>query len=164
MSNLTKCKDCGHTVSKKAKTCPSCGVPKPGEPPTSLGTLILTALVIVVSVVWFVNSLDDIRQIPNSSSRNQSATTATTRIFTDAQIQETIAQSDDYEAHRAAFTKAANFLLTKSRCTRQELKEYGGFVKAQGGYKNQPIYFTYCGGMKTSNRFYVDADTGLVSQ
>ncbi len=31
MANLTTCKDCGHTVSKKAKICPSCGVKKPGK-------------------------------------------------------------------------------------------------------------------------------------
>ena len=31
MSNPTECKDCGHTVSKRAAICPSCGVSFPGR-------------------------------------------------------------------------------------------------------------------------------------
>ena len=40
------------------------------------------------------------------------------------------------------------------------MTQYGGFVKAQGGYKDQPVYFTYCGGMKVSNRIYLDVSSG----
>ena len=162
MSNLTECKDCGHSVSKRARVCPSCGVDKPGVAPTDFARLFVAALVIVVGGVVYLNYLNSIGDLSGSSGWTGPVATTATRTFTDAQIQEAIAKSDDYEMHRAAFTKAATFLLTTSRCGQRELKEYGGFVKAQGGYKDQPIYFTYCGGMKVANRLYVDADTGKV--
>ena len=44
MAKLTKCKDCGHEVSKKAKTCPSCGVSKPAVKSVGLGKLFLLGI------------------------------------------------------------------------------------------------------------------------
>ncbi len=164
MSNLTKCKDCGHQVSKRAKACPGCGAENPGNR-TSAFTYFISFIVMIWLWGIVITEWATMQQgFTATSNQVETPTAISARVFTDAQIQSAISKSDDYKIHRAAFEKAANFLLTKNRCTQQELKEYGGFVKAQGGYKNQPIYFTYCGGVKTSNRFYVDADTGLVSQ
>ena len=159
MSNLAKCKDCGHTVSKKAKVCPSCGVGKPGVPPTDIGRLIVISVVIVFGGIAYFNYLNGIDELVNGT---YTPTATTIRTFTEAEIQEAIFKSDDYETHRAMFTKAATYLLTTSRCTQREMKDYGGFVKAQGENRFQPIYFTYCGGMTKKNRLYVDADTGKV--
>ncbi len=46
MSNLTECKDCGHTVSKKAKTCPSCGVGNPAGNPSTLTHVLLFGFIL----------------------------------------------------------------------------------------------------------------------
>ena len=158
MSRLTTCKDCGHQVSKRAKTCPSCGVSKPGVPPTDIVRLFFVALVIVIGGVAYVNYLDGIGEL--SSSRNPVPAASQPRSHTDAEIQEAISKSDDYEIHRVAFTEAAVSLLASRQCGRYELTQYGGFVKAQGDYKNQPVYFTYCGGSNVSNRIYLDISTG----
>ena len=43
MAKLTKCKDCKHEISKKAKSCPSCGSPQKGRthPVTKLLAIII---------------------------------------------------------------------------------------------------------------------------
>ena len=51
MPNLTRCKDCGREVSKRAKTCPHCGVSKPGKAPprrAGIGSYLLAGVLIVV--------------------------------------------------------------------------------------------------------------------
>ena len=168
MPNLTECKDCGHQVSTRAKTCPSCGVSKPGVAPkkkTSTFNQFLALVFIAIGVIWINSEMK--RNISPTTSEYRSAPAAPTperkpRVYTDAEIQEAIAQSDDYGLYRAEFTKAATYLLTTKRCTPEELVEIGGFVKAQGENKVKPIYFTYCGGMTVNNRLYVDAETGKV--
>ena len=162
MSNLIECNDCGHDVSKRAKVCPSCGVGNPAN-----RTSLFTSIAAVVAVFWLVGYISvevaKVQQGPSSrSSTLETRNTITARTYTDVEIWEAIAQSDDYNVHRAAFTKAASYLLTTNRCTHRELTEYGGFWKAQGEDKYEPIYFTYCGGNHIENRLYVDASTGKV--
>ncbi len=78
---------------------------------------------------------------------------------TDDEIDAAISQSDDYSKYEAAFAAAARSLIKSRRCTLAEFKDMGGFVKSQS-YKNQPIYFTYCGGMTVQNRIMLDVSTG----
>ncbi|MGX7896921.1 hypothetical protein [Tsuneonella sp. HG222] len=72
-----------------------------------------------------------------------------------------IAQSDDFNLHREAFLTAANQLIADGTCTAAEFEEMGGWVKSSN-HRNEPIYFTYCGGMTTSNRVYVDVSDGRI--
>lgn len=72
----------------------------------------------------------------------------------------TISQSDDFEKNREAFTKLANTLIGQGFCTEAEIAEQGGFVKSVLNYKNEPVYFVYCGGMTNENRMYVNTETG----
>lgn len=37
----------------------------------------------------------------------------------------------------------------------------GGWVKSSN-HRNQPIYFTYCGGSTVANRLYLNAETGEI--
>src|SRR5437879_5278346 len=45
---LTKCKECGHEVSNKAKTCPQCGSPIPKR--TSLVTWMVVGLLGLIAL------------------------------------------------------------------------------------------------------------------
>lgn len=72
-----------------------------------------------------------------------------------------VAQSDDFTQHRAAFVRAANELIDSGRCTPGDFEEQGGWMKSSN-HRDQPIYFTYCGGMTVANRIYLDAATGRV--
>jgi hypothetical protein len=73
-----------------------------------------------------------------------------------------VAQSQDFTEHRAAFVKAAKELIEDGRCTPRDFEKTGGWMKAVINYRDQPVYFTYCGGMTISNRIYLNAETGRI--
>jgi hypothetical protein len=81
---------------------------------------------------------------------------------TAANDEKMVAQSDDFSQHRKAFVKAARQLIDQGRCTAADFEEQGGWVKSSN-HPDQPMYFTYCGGMTVANRIYVNAETGQIS-
>ena len=147
MAKLIKCKDCGHDISKKAAACPNCG--RKLKAKTS-GCAWLALTVIVFTVIALI-------VLPDSGPRRPKPKVA----VTDTQLERAISQSDDYQTHREAFLEASRSLVESRKCTLAELKEIGGFVKSQS-YKDQPVYFTYCGGSKVSNRIMLDASSGKI--
>jgi hypothetical protein len=72
-----------------------------------------------------------------------------------------VAGSDDFRQHRKAFAKAAHKLISDGRCTAEEFKEMGGWVKSSND-RDRPVYFMYCGGMTLANRLYLNAVTGEI--
>ena len=48
---LTKCKECGEEISKKAEKCPKCGAP--AKKKTSLFTWLVTIFVVLLAVGYF---------------------------------------------------------------------------------------------------------------
>lgn len=69
--------------------------------------------------------------------------------------------SDDFRIHKDAFARAANELITSGRCTANDFQEMGGWMKSSNS-GDAPIYFTYCGGMTSQNKVYLNASTGEV--
>lgn len=78
-------------------------------------------------------------------------------------IEASVAESDDFEAHKKAFVEAATKLISAGTCTAAELSEQGGFWKSQN-HKKRPIYFTYCGGDTVANRIYLDVVSGNITR
>ena len=76
-------------------------------------------------------------------------------------IESLVAQSDDYRIYRDAFVRAAQALTSSGRCRASDFRESGGWVKSTN-YRNQPIYFMYCGGFTRANRLYLNAETGQI--
>lgn len=68
--------------------------------------------------------------------------------------------SDDYRMHKDAFARAASELIRAGQCSEEDFIQMGGWAKSTN--RSGPIYFTYCGGMHTSNRLYLNAATGEV--
>lgn len=66
--------------------------------------------------------------------------------------------SDDYRKYRDAFAAAAAELIDAGTCTAQDFREICGWIRSTS--QSGPIYFTYCGGMGTENRLYLNAATG----
>jgi len=81
--------------------------------------------------------------------------------ITDDQVKSAISASNDFDLHEKAFIVATKKLVKKGTCTLSELNEMGGWLKAQTEVY-QPVYFTYCGGMKIKNRIYLNTSTGKV--
>jgi len=69
--------------------------------------------------------------------------------------------SDDFVQHKTAFVNATQRLLSDRRCTDADFREMGGWFKSST-HANQPIYFTYCGGMKSSDKIYLDVGSGRI--
>jgi uncharacterized OB-fold protein len=54
MSKLTKCKDCGQEVSKRADICPHCGVKKPwGDPAYTARVMFFMFLACLPAIPWW---------------------------------------------------------------------------------------------------------------
>lgn len=63
---LVKCRECGEQVSKTAKTCPHCGVKKPGRGGIGLGGIVLLAgTLFVVAAIY--GSGPDSPAVPTST-------------------------------------------------------------------------------------------------
>ena len=73
-----------------------------------------------------------------------------------------IESSDNYSIYSQSFARATDELVVSGRCTRHDFEEIGGWVKSTTDYKDEPVYFTYCGGQTISNRIYLNAVTGQI--
>jgi hypothetical protein len=73
-----------------------------------------------------------------------------------------IANSDDFTQYRRAFVTATQSLLADGRCSAADFEEMGGWLKATMERRNEPVYFTYCGGMTIANRLYLNVETGEI--
>ncbi|MEG8222247.1 hypothetical protein OSJ57_16695 [Sphingomonas sp. HH69] len=73
-----------------------------------------------------------------------------------------VAQSDDFKRYRDAFTEVATKLIADGRCTPADFEYQGGWMKSVNQYRDEPVYFTYCGGMISENKIYMNAESRQV--
>ncbi len=71
--------------------------------------------------------------------------------------------SDDFRIYKDAFAKAADQLIASGQCSAGDFREMGGWMKSSN-HKSKPVYFTYCGGMRSSNKVYLNAATGEITR
>jgi hypothetical protein len=79
-------------------------------------------------------------------------------------LAEALSGSDNYQANREVFISSTYELISQGICTEGDVIENGGWAKATGANADRPIFFIYCGGFTTSNRWYLDASTGRFYQ
>lgn len=79
---------------------------------------------------------------------------------TASEVEELVAQSDDFQTYRAEFVEAARDLIEQGRCSERDFAEMGGWLSSPSG--GNGVYFTYCGGLRVENRIYLDVRTGEV--
>jgi zinc-ribbon domain len=77
-------------------------------------------------------------------------------------IEALVAGSDDYRIYKAAFVRAAQSLISSGQCSEADFREIGGWWKSTEQHRDQPIYFTYCGGFTLAYRLYLNAETGEI--
>ena len=73
-----------------------------------------------------------------------------------------ISGSDDFQRYRIAFAQAAQSLISSGQCSEADFRRMGGWIKSTVNYRDQPIYFLYCGGWTISNRLYLNAETAEI--
>ncbi len=76
----------------------------------------------------------------------------------DPAILSAIQSSDDYSIYSEQFIKITKKLIDNGTCSKNDLVEYGGWVKSQN-QKSEPVYFIYCGGMTAANKIYYNVKT-----
>ncbi|WP_089728384.1 SH3 domain-containing protein [Candidatus Thiosymbion oneisti] len=69
--------------------------------------------------------------------------------------------SDDFRIYKDAFAIVADQLIASGKCSANDFREMGGWMKSSN-HRSKPIYFTYCGGMRSSNKIYLNAATGEI--
>jgi len=72
-----------------------------------------------------------------------------------------VKDADDFDKYKDIFLNTSNKLIKQGKCTEKDLRNWSWW-KSTTTYKNQPIYFTYCGGAHTDYRIYLNAKTGKV--
>jgi hypothetical protein len=75
-------------------------------------------------------------------------------------VERLISGSDDYQLYKGTFEEATTRLISEGTCSESDFLELGGWTKSVNAGRDVPIYFTYCGGMTTANRVYLDARDG----
>ena len=98
----------------------------------------------------------------DSEEKKSKAGIAEKRIAVDVshnELRQMVEGSDDFAQYQSSFMVAARNLIQSGRCTSADFKEMGGWMKSPNN-KSEPIYFTYCGGLKTHNKIYLNAVTG----
>ncbi len=72
-----------------------------------------------------------------------------------------IKSSDNFSSYKNVMLDISQKLINQGRCTLADYREMGGWMRSYN-HKPKPIFFTYCGGMKKSNRVYLNAINGYV--
>ena len=75
-------------------------------------------------------------------------------------VEALVSGSDDFQRYRAVFARSAQSLMSSEQCSEADLRR--GWRKSTLNYRNQPIYFLYCGGLTVSNRLYLNTETGEI--
>lgn len=70
-----------------------------------------------------------------------------------------IGKSDNFKEHRDIFLKVTDELLKDDTCKPYDFEELGGWVRSLR-YKDEPVYFVYCGGLKQANKIYLNVLSG----
>ncbi|WP_428774442.1 hypothetical protein [Vibrio sp.] len=72
-----------------------------------------------------------------------------------------IEKSDDFKRFFDVFVEQSDLLLKQEICKPEDFEETGGWVRSVR-YKDRDVYFVYCGGLKQSNKVYLDVRSGEV--
>lgn len=83
-------------------------------------------------------------------------------IKSNSPVAKAIEASDDYEKYHESLISASEQLIKNGTCTIKDYKDQGGWMRSST--RGKGVYFTYCGGMRSSNKVYVNVITGKLSR
>ncbi|MGR5219444.1 hypothetical protein ACPV4B_04345 [Vibrio parahaemolyticus] len=75
-------------------------------------------------------------------------------------LTEYVDTSDDFIRFQDVFLQASTALIKENRCRLSDFKEVRGWIKSINFSDN--VYFTYCGGIDTKNKVYLNVASGEV--
>jgi len=83
--------------------------------------------------------------------------------YSNHEIYPLVKASDDFIQHKAIFIKLTAELIDAGWCNRDDFLSIGGWLKSSK-FPSQPLYFTYCGGIGSEHRIYLNAQLGKVGR
>ncbi|WP_234496987.1 hypothetical protein [Vibrio maritimus] len=75
-------------------------------------------------------------------------------------LKDYIENSDNYMSYQEAFLDASTKLIRQRRCRLADFEEVGGWIKSIN--HQDSVYFTYCGGIETEHKIYLNVVSGEV--
>lgn len=124
--------------------------------PATTGDVISGSVVLIILSVLMFNSCSDDK--PESVSEVPAKTNIQP---TESDLVSVLKGSDDYSENAKAFIDAANTLIGDRRCKFEDFSEMGGWVKSTN-YRDSPVYFTYCTGLKRRTKIHLDTSDGRI--
>ncbi|MDA0148151.1 hypothetical protein [Vibrio sp. LaRot3] len=95
--------------------------------------------------------MDALLEVPPTITKQQ-------RIET---ISKYIEGSDDFKQYFDVFIKTTDDLIKEGICIPLDFEELNGWVRSVT-YKDEEVYFVYCGGYKQANKIYLNVQTGKI--
>ncbi len=83
-------------------------------------------------------------------------------IKSNSPVAKSLEASDDYEKYHKSFISVSEQLIKNGTCTIKDFNDQGGWARSTT--KGKGVYFTYCGGMRLSNKVYINVITGKISR
>lgn len=77
----------------------------------------------------------------------------------DGELRDALKDSDNFGRYSKVFMDASKKLIDEKMCTLIDFKSAGGWMKSSLNSSGN-VYFVYCGGMKRSDRLYLDVQSG----
>jgi hypothetical protein len=79
-------------------------------------------------------------------------------IKSNSPVAKALEASDDYEKYHESFISRSEQLIKNGTCTIKDFNDQGGWARSTT--RGKGVYFTYCGGMRLSNKVYINVITG----
>jgi hypothetical protein len=76
-------------------------------------------------------------------------------------IKALIAGTDDFEQNEARFIELTDTALKSKQCREEDLAQMQGWIRSFN-YPDEPIYYSYCGGLEVEDKLYINLDNGDV--
>jgi hypothetical protein len=76
-------------------------------------------------------------------------------------IKQLIASTDDFEQYEARFIELTDSVLQSKQCSEEDLTQLKGWIRSFN-YPDEPIYYSYCGGLEVEDKLYINLDSGDV--
>jgi hypothetical protein len=74
-------------------------------------------------------------------------------------IKQLIVRTDDFEQHEARFIELTDQVLQSQQCSQSDLEQLQGWIRSFN-YPDEPIYYSYCGGLDVEDKLYINLDNG----
>ena len=95
-------------------------------------------------------------------AKDLSAKKATEKVVViNSAVAKSIKGSDDFSKYSKKMIEVSENLVKSGQCSIKDFEDMGGWMRSTN--RGKGVYFTYCGGMNSNNKVYLNINTGEIS-